>query len=182
MRTLRIGTVALAGLVLTLGSSVGAAAQGPVINPVSGHIDVIAFSHGDFDVEDRVFQFRGVPLVGDAVTTDPRFTGEFTAELNWDVLASGGAPMPSWGTLTVDAPIRFLGGPAAGGIVEPGSWSGDVTGMRRDDASPMQLHGLLIGEGAYEGLCATIDIAAAGVSGTGTWLVDGVIHPMPEAG
>ena len=35
-----------------------------------------------------------------------------------------------------------------------------------------------MGEGAYEGLCATLDFEA----GDGAWMADGIIHMVPMTG
>ena len=55
---------------------------------------------------------------------------------------------------------------------------GTFTGIRPGDLEPFTVRAFLVGEGAYEGLSATLDIEA----GTDAWLVDGVIHPDPTAG
>jgi hypothetical protein len=59
-----------------------------------------------------------------------------------------------------------------------GAWSGDFTGIRRADGEAFTVRAFLLGEGAYAGLCAILDIEA----GEDGWLADGVIHQVPMAG
>ena len=173
MRTLRTATLLLASLVLVLGSTAVAATKdeetvSPIV-PVTGSLDVEWLPGGTFDVQDRVFQYRDYAVGGSTGhLSDPRLAGYLTADWSWDVFASGDQPMPAWGTLTI----------AAG----DGVWEGTFTGIRQDDLGIVDVRAFLFGSGPYEGLCATLDIQATEMAGPATWLVDGVVHPVPMAG
>ena len=174
MRTLRTVTLFLAVLPLALGSTVAALATSDgetysAITPVTGSLGVARLPGGTFDVQDRVFQFRDYPVAGSTLgLSDPRLAGDIESDWNWDVLASGDQPKPAWGTMRI----------AAG----EGMWEGTFTGIQRGDREPVGVRAFLFGSGPFEGLCATLDIAATGMSGPNTWVVDGVIHPVPMIG
>ena len=76
---------------------------------------------------------------------------------------------PAWGTMRIEATEVSA---------EAGSWQGAFTGIRRTDGEPFAVRALLFGDGAFGGLCATLDIQA----GPGDWMIDGVVHPDPMAG
>jgi hypothetical protein len=145
------------------------------VSGVSGSLALDpATSNGDFTVDDAVFQYRGVPVRGwPLVTDDFRLTGQVDATWNYDVHRSGSQPVPAWGTMRIDSPSL-----ASIEAIDEGAWTGTFTGIRRSDSEPFMVRAFLMGEGIYEGLCATLDIQA----GTDAWLVDGVIHPAPMAG
>jgi hypothetical protein len=63
-------------------------------------------------------------------------------------------------------------------VGEEGVWEGTFTGIRRADREPFMVRANLVGEGAYAGLCATLDIDA----GADAWMIDGVVHRVPMAG
>lgn len=173
MRALRIATMLLSVLALSVGSAVAAAATDQAsditITPVAGTLTVHQLPGGTFDVENRIFQYRDFPLAGSSdQMTDTRLDGDLLSEWSWDVQASGDRPVPAWGTITIHG--------------EDGSWSGDFTGIRKRESQPLGMRALLFGEGAYEGMCATLDIAALDPASGGTWVVDGIIHPVDMAG
>ena len=173
MRALRIAAFVIV-LISFMAGSAAMAAGAPTeptgsIREVVGSVDVHRVPGGTFDVADRVFQFRSFQVAGSGgQLTDPRLSGEFTSDWNWDVLASGGQPVPAWGHIAIDGP--------------DGTWQGEFTGIRPADFQPVGVRALLFGDGAYEGLCATLDIAAVGLADAHTWTVDGVVHPVPMEG
>jgi hypothetical protein len=174
MRTRSILSLFLVIPLLVAGSAVAVVATGdsPVatgdspyaLRTVGGALDVQPLPGGTFDVQDRVFRYREFPVSGAAILNDPRLNGDLTAEWNWDVYARGGQPIPSWGTITIEG--------------DAGSWRGDFTGIRVGDFQPVSVRTMLIGEGAHDGLCATLDIAAGGMAQNATWTVNGVVHPI----
>jgi hypothetical protein len=130
---------------------------------------------GDFSVNDRVYQFRGVPISGaPLITNDPRLNGSLDSTWNWDVDPSGQLPVPAWGSMRIEVPEITTTDTGIGA----GAWAGDFTAIRNADNEPFLVRAMLFGEGAYEGLCATLDFRA----GTDGWLTDGVIHQVPMAG
>jgi hypothetical protein len=144
-----------------------------------------AASLGEWDVDGRIHQHRAVPRSGSPlVMNDPRLSGRLESTWNWDIHSSGSQPVPAWGTMRIDVPavatVRLRGADQATVEVglEDGAWVGDFTGIRRTDGEPFGVRALLIGEGAYEGLCATLDFEA----GDRAWLADGLIHMVPMAG
>jgi hypothetical protein len=157
---------------LALGSTMAAVATsdeaiGP-ISEVTGALDVEHLPGGTFEVHDRVFQYRDYHVAGlTEGLSDPRLAGDIVADWSWDVHALGDQPMPAWGTMKI----------AAG----DGAWEGTFTGIRYGDLEPMGVRAFLFGTGAYEGLCATLDISASGMNIPGSWVVDGVVHPVPMA-
>ena len=96
--------------------------------------------------------------------SDPRMAGDLVSDWNWDVVSSGDQPIPAWGSITIEG--------------ADGSWHGDFTGFRPNDFQPVGVRALLFGDGAYEGLCATLDITVVGLGMDDTWFVDGVVHPV----
>jgi hypothetical protein len=172
MRTLRIATALLSASTLILGSTAVVVASDDEISailPVTGTLEVGWQPGGTFDVQDRVFQFRDYAVGGSTEgLSDPRLVGQVEAGWSWDVQASGDQPMPAWGTMTIS--------------VGDGSWSGTFTGIRRDDLAAVAVRAFLFGTGSYEGLCATLDIEASDMAGPSSWIVDGVVHPVPMAG
>jgi hypothetical protein len=171
MRALRIATLVLAVLSLIGGTPAMAIATtepAPPIQQVNAVIDVYPLPGGTFDVDNRVFQYREYPVAGSLRRVDdPRLFGEFTSDWNWDVRASGDQPVPAWGTMKIDT--------------ADGTWEGAFTGIRPTDYEPVGVRALLFGDGAYEGLCATLDISALGLAQDATWVIDGVVHPDPMA-
>lgn len=175
MRTLRTATLILTTLALAAGSATMVLAKegktdGAVdpITHVTGSLDVDWLPGGTFDVQDRVFQYRDYAVGGSTGhLSDARLVGYLTADWSWDVAASGDQPMPAWGTLTI----------AAG----DGRWEGTFTGIRHGDFDIVGVRAFLFGSGPYEGLCATLDIEATEMAGPATWVVDGVVHPVPMA-
>jgi hypothetical protein len=173
MRTLRTAVLALAVLSLLLGSSIAAIAQTTDttqrIGHVSGSFDIQQLVGGSFAVDDGVFQYRDYSLGGPMWrVSDPRLRGFVNSDWNWDVEASGGQPVPAWGTMTISA--------------DDGAWEGTFTGVRYADFQPVDVRAFLSGEGTYDGLCATLDITATGMRARETWIVDGVIQPLPMCG
>ena len=173
MRALRIATSLLAVLALlggTMGiAAVAAAAPLEPIRHVAGTLDVHQLPGGTFEVEDRVFQYRDYPVAGSGHSiSDPRLAGYLISEWNWDTLASGGQPVPAWGDITIDA--------------TDGTWQGSFTGIRDSDFQPVGVRAMLYGDGAYEGLCATLDITVTTLAEDGTWFLDGVVHPVAMIG
>jgi len=135
------------------------------IAPVTGTLAVQQLPGGTFDVEDRVFQYRDYPRAGSTGrVSDPRLDGYLHSEWNWDVQASGDRPVPAWGTIAIDG--------------DGGTWSGDFTGIRHGDHQPIAVRAMLFGDGAYDGLCATLDITALKLAAGDTWVVDGIVHPL----
>jgi hypothetical protein len=135
------------------------------IAPVAGTLAVHALPGGTFAVDDRVFQYRDYPLAGSTHhVNDARLSGYMLSEWNWDVQASGDRPVPAWGTITIEG--------------DGGTWVGDFTGIRQSDFEPVDVRALLFGDGAYDGLCATLDITALDLARGDTWVVDGLVHPV----
>lgn len=173
MRALRIATLLLAVLSL-MGTATtmvvaGADETDDSIRPVAGTVDVQRLPGGTFEVEDRIFQYRNYPVGGSGHQfSDPRLTGYLISDWNWDVQSSGDRPIPAWGTITI-----------AG---DDGSWQGAFTGIRGSGFEPVDVRAVLFGDGAYEGLCATLDITVADLAYADTWIVDGVVHPVAMAG
>ena len=137
---------------------------------------------GDFAVEDRIWQFRAVPRsAAPLATNDLRINGSLDSTWNYDIHPSGQMPVPAWGEMRIAVPA-FAGlelhDLAIGVDLGEGAWVGDFTGIRYADHEPFNVRAFLMGEGAYEGLCATLDIEA----GDQAWMVDGVIHPVDMAG
>jgi hypothetical protein len=168
MRIRGIMAASLAALLLVASTS-AVTATSPTspeaIRGVAGTLDVHPLPGGVFDVQDRVFQYRSFPVAGSAhYLSDSRLAGYLMSDWNWDVQASGGRPIPAWGTIEIAA--------------HDGSWSGSFTGIRSSDFQPVDVRAMLFGEGAYEGLCATLDITVIGLAEYGTWVVDGVVHPV----
>jgi len=172
MRTLRVFTFLLAATTLVLGSWAAVVAEDDEVSPilpVTGTFEVALQPGGTFDVQDRVFQYRDYPVGGSTEgLSDPRLSGQVEAGWSWDVHALGDQPIPAWGTMTINT--------------GDGSWSGTFTGIRRDDFDDVAVRAFLFGTGSFEGLCATLDIAASDMAGPSTWVVDGVVHPVPMAG
>ena len=96
--------------------------------------------------------------------SDSRLDGYLLSEWNWDVQASGDRPIPAWGTISI------------GG--ENGSWSGAFSGIRQSDFEPVDVRAVLFGDGAYDGMCATLDISALELARSDTWVLDGIVHPV----
>ena len=173
MRALRIATFLIAVLSLLGGSTMAAMAataetDGP-IGPVVGSYTVQPMPGGTFEVDDRVFQYRDFQVGGSAHhLSDPRLRGDLLSEWNWDVLSAGDQPVPAWGTITI-----------AG---DDGTWSGDFSGIRPSYFEPVGIRAVLYGDGAYEGLCATLDITALQMARGDTWLLDGIVHPVDVFG
>jgi hypothetical protein len=169
MRVLRVVTLLLATLSLLAGSAVAASATTEEtdhsITAVAGRLDVHQLPGGAFEVEDRVFHYRAYPVAGSTHhVSDPRLSGYLLSEWNWDVQASGDRPVPAWGSMVI-----------AG---QDGSWSGDFTAIRESDFEPIGIRAVLFGEGAYEGLCATLDITALQLARGDTWAIAGIVHPL----
>ena len=192
MRALRRAPCIGFALALALGASVAADTPADEVERllpmqhVTGSIVLDpSESQGDFSVEGRIFQHRGVPVSGvSSEMDDPRLGGHLESTWNWDIHASGTAPVAAWGGMRIVVPalaeIKYLGygqTTVETGLDE-GAWVGDFTGIRRADGEPFAVRAFLMGEGAYEGLCATLDIEA----GSEAWLADGVIHPVAMAG
>lgn len=172
MRTLRAGAVVGAALALFLCSGFAAHAQadeaGPAVSHVAGSLEVRLLPGGTFDVEDRVYQYRHFPMGGSLWhVSDHRLAGHVLSDWSWDVEAHGGEPVPSWGTITI---TRADGG-----------WEGSFSGIQYRDFEPVAVHADLIGSGDYEGLHAMLDILATGTVGRETWMIDGVVQPIPPA-
>ncbi len=172
MRTRRVAAILLAAATLVLGSLLTAVAKDADVSPilpVTGTLEVAWQPGGTFDVQDRVFQYRDYLVGGPSDgLSDPRLAGQVEADWSWDVHASGDQPIPAWGTMTINA--------------GDGAWEGTFTGIRHDDLDDVAVRAFLFGSGSYEGLCATLDITASDMAGPSTWIVDGVVHPLPMAG
>ena len=172
MRSMKIASVAL--VAMAMGSAVTATdpsfeTQTP-ISDVTGTLTVETLRPGgSWDVQDAVFQYRDFPVSATELTlSDPRLAGELHSNWNWDVHRGGQETMPSWGTMRIGT--------------DESVWEGTFTGIRRGDAAPVAIRALLMGEGLYDGLCATLDISATGTAAGDTWTLDGVIHPVPMEG
>lgn len=169
MRALRIAILPIAILSL-LGGTTAAAMAAPAdmdsqIAPVAGTLAVHQLPGGTFDVDDRVFQYREYPVAGSTHhVSDSRLNGYMLSEWNWDVQASGDQPVPAWGTISIDG--------------DNGTWSGDFSGIQPSDFEPIGVRAVLFGDGAYDGLCATLDITALELARGDTWVVDGIVHPL----
>ena len=173
MRTLRAAISLFAVLSLMGGTTMATLAtvadDDRSIKPVAGTLAVHQLPGGTFNVDDRVFQYREYPVAGSTHhVNDARLGGYLVSEWNWDVQSSGDRPVPAWGTITIDGP--------------DGSWSGDFTGIRENDFEPIGIRALLMGQGAYDGLCATLDITALELARGDTWVIDGIVHPVDMAG
>lgn len=173
MRALRIATSLLAVLSLMGGtiaiSAVAAAEPNEPIRQVAGSLDVHRLPGGTFDVEDRIFRYRDYSVAGSGHSiSDPRLAGYLVSDWNWDILASGGQPVPAWGDITIDG--------------ADGTWQGSFSGIRDSDFKPVGIRAMLFGDGAYEGLCATLDITTIGLAEDSTWILDGVVHPVDTMG
>jgi len=171
MRAMRIASVSLVVLALILGSAVAVTSssietQLP-ISKVTGTLTVEPqMPGGSWEVQDRIFQYRDFPISASGLTfSDPRLDGELQSNWNWDIQASGSQPVPSWGTMRI--------------ATDESVWEGKFTGIKRGDGAPVTIRAFLMGEGLYDGLCATLDITATGTATGDTWMVDGVIHPDP---
>ena len=172
MQTLRAVTVVWATLSLLVGPAGVTAGQEDetrsMASHVAGSLEVRMLPGGSFDVQDRVFQYRHYPMSGRLwEVSDSRLAGYIMSDWSWDVSAHGGDPKPAWGTIAIAA--------------DDGGWTGDFTGVQYRDFEPVALHASLVGEGANEGLNATLDILSTGLSGDETWMLDGVIQSAPEA-
>lgn len=109
-----------------------------------------------------VQQWRGGQFAGSIVLDDPRFIGWLSTVWSTDVYPMAGSPA-SVSTVEV-----LLWGDA-------GTWQGEMTGMGDPWTSPFQLHGTLMGSGAYDGTFAVLDIIGSGPDAD--WSFDGlVIH------
>jgi hypothetical protein len=173
MRALRKALLLLVAIALVVGTNATLLASDgeprESIRPVAGMLDVHQLPGGTFSVEGRVFQYRGYVLAGSAQhMSEPVLSGYLMADWNWDVQASGDRPVPAWGDITIAGP--------------KGTWSGSFSGIRPSDFEPVDIRAVLFGDGDYEGLCATLDISAIELAFDGTWVVDGVIHPVDMAG
>lgn len=185
MRALRAAPVIGFALAISMGAAASA------VTPVYDIGETLAIQHvsgsvvldepttrGAFDVADRVYQFRDVPRTGaPLVMSDPRISGQLQSTWNWDVHASGTQPVPAWGTMQIDVPALSTIDREAEDLVSrmsEGAWVGDFTALRHADGEPFEVRAFLLGEGAYEGLCATLDFEAGDMA----WLADGVIHPV----
>jgi len=171
MRTIRTASIALVALALLLGSVVAATGssletQLP-ISQVTGTLTVEPqMPGGSWEVQDRIFQYRDFPISATGLTfSDPRLDGELQSNWNWDIHGSGSQPVPSWGTMRI--------------TTDENAWEGTFTGIKHGDGAPVAIRAFLIGEGLYDGLCATLDLSANGTATGDTWMVDGVIHPDP---
>jgi len=133
-------------------------------------------------VDQGVLEHRSVPSISSTlVTEDGRFNGQIDSTWNWDVYRSGTQPVPAWGTMRIDVPALSTFGDDVDKTIsvgEEGAWEGTFTGIRRSDQEPFMVRAFLYGQGAYEGLCATLDIEA----GADAWMIDGVVHRVPMAG
>ncbi|MFV2063099.1 MAG: hypothetical protein ACC726_06235 [Chloroflexota bacterium] len=171
MRALRIALVVLVVLAVSIGSAVAAVGSSPEDQPSLNHVTGSLIvdpqtSGGTFHIQDRVFQYRDYPIAGSELTfSDPRLDGELRSNWNWDIHSSGSQPVPSWGTMRISA--------------DENAWEGTFTGIRSADGQPFVVRAILFGQGAYDGLSATLDISASGTAAGDTWTVDGVIHPDP---
>ena len=166
MRAIQSARFVVATLALVLGASVVAAATNQSDEPLSvrgvdGAVELDPqASLGTFAAVESIHHHRDIPITGsEVITGDARFNGRLDATLNYDVQASGTEPVPAWGTMSVG----------------DGAWTGTFTGIRDHDFEPFGMRAFLVGDGAYEGLCAVLDIEA----GTESWAIHGVIHPLP---
>ncbi len=192
MRALRSGAVLSFALAVMLAPSV--TAENPVydvdeLGPMQAITGSVILetprSLGVFSASEGIHHHRDVPITGaPIVMNDPRLSGNLESTWNWDIDSSGTIPVPAWGTMRIEVPavntVRPSGDGSASvevGLAE-GAWSGDFTGIRRADGEPFAVRAFLLGEGAYAGLCAVLDIEA----GERGWLADGVIHRVPMAG
>jgi hypothetical protein len=188
MRATRTASVVAAALALLVGVSVAAVtptweAETLPVSAVTGTVRLEApTSLGDFSVDQGVFEYRSVPITGYTIVPDDgRMSGQIESTWNWDILTSGPQPVPAWGTMRIDVPEVSTFGDKTDedtSMSGEGVWEGTFTGIRRADFEPFMVRAFLLGEGAYEGLCATLDIQA----GADAWMIDGVVHRVPMAG
>ena len=168
MRALRITTLMLATICLVAVGSATVAATADTPKPmgaVTGTFDIQRMPGGYLEVVDRVHHYRDFALAGSAMDlSDPRLIGDLVSEWNWDVASSGDQPVPAWGTITIAA--------------QDGTWEGAFSGIRQSDNDPFGVRAMLFGDGAYEGLCATVDISVEALTMDGDWVLDGVVHPF----
>jgi hypothetical protein len=138
-------------------------------------------SLGDFSTDQGVFEYRSVPITGYTIVPgDGRMSGQIDSTWNWDVYSPSSQPVPAWGTMRIDVPeVATFEDKTHQAITvgAEGAWEGTFTGIRRADFEPFMVRAFLFGEGAYEGLCATLDIEA----GADAWMIDGVVHRVPMA-
>jgi hypothetical protein len=191
MRALRIAAVFTFALAVVLAPSV--TAETPVydvdelgpMQSVTGSVildaprSLGAFSAGEGIQHHRDVHISGAPFV----MNDPRLSGSLQSTWNWDIDSSGQMAVPAWGTMRIDVPalntVRYGDEAATVEVgLDEGAWSGTFTGIQRADDQPFAVRAFLLGEGAYAGLCAVLDIEA----GDSGWLADGVIHRVPMAG
>ena len=170
MRKFQMTASAVMALCLLLGSSIATVAATPDatqrVGHVGGSLDVHQLKGGDFTVDDRVYQYRDYATSGPLWrVNDQRIAGQVISDWNWDIDAGGVQPVSAWGTMTISG--------------DDGAWQGTFTGVRYDDFQPVDVRAFLVGEGAYDGLSATLDITATGMAGGETWIVDGVVQPLP---
>jgi hypothetical protein len=170
MRTLRTTALALAVLSLLLSSSMATLAETTDttqrIGHVSGSLNVSQLPGGDWSVEDRTYQYRDFPTSAPLWrVNDQRVAGHVISAWNWDVNADGAHPTPVWGTMSITG--------------NDWAWRGTFTGVRYADFEPVEVRATLLGEGAYDGLGAKLDITATGMASGETWIVDGVVFPLP---
>jgi hypothetical protein len=173
MRALRTSSLLLVAISLVVGTNVTVLASDSeppaAIRAVAGTLDVHQLPGGTFAVEDRLFRYRDYVMAGSSHhVSDPTLYGYLVADWNWDVQASGDRPVPAWGEIDIAGP--------------EGTWSGSFSGIRPTDFQPVDIRAVLFGDGAYEGLCATLDISAVELGFDGTWVFDGVIHPVDMPG
>jgi len=169
MRRMRIPSLVLAVTAMILGSAVAATGsshdtQEP-FNQVTGTMTVgPTMPGGDWNVVDGVSHYRAYPISAAGTTfSDARLNGQLQSDWNWDVHGSGSKPAPSWGTMQI--------------ATDEVAWEGTFTGIKRVDGGPVDIRAFLVGEGLYDGLCATLDITATGTASKDTWIFDGVIFP-----
>ena len=192
MRTLRLGAVFSFALAVVLAPSV--TAETPVydvdqLGPMQAITGSVILdtprSLGEFSSSESIHHHRDVPITGaPIVMNDPRLSGSLESTWNWDVDSSGTMPVPAWGSMRIEVPALHtvrLGGDASASVevgLGEGAWSGTFTGIQRADFEPFTVRAFLLGEGAYVGLCAVLDIEAGELG----WLADGVVHRVPMAG
>jgi hypothetical protein len=169
MRRMRIPSVALVVTAMILGSAVAAIGSShdtqESFNQVTGTMTVgTTAPGGDWDVVDGVSHYRAYPISASGLTfSDPRLNGQLQSDWNWDVHGSGSKPTPSWGTMQI--------------ATDEVAWQGTFTGIKRVDGGPVDIRAFLVGEGLYDGFCATLDITTTGTATGDTWIFDGVIIP-----
>ncbi len=160
----RVGAAAsLAGvMVLLSGATVGVMAQSEDAAPVgfTGRQTAGACGGGEsVKWVGDTFEYRGLHCGNTTTSSDPRFTGTYSALVDGDVyLGEGGRPFAALWTITPrveNTEGAWQGGPSTS--VTFGDEDDDTTSARMRSAPPTAQTVIFTGEGAYEGLTAVVE-------------------------